>query len=240
MAGKAAAKETGGSASKKAGKPASGERAATGSAGAAAPAWKPPRTDEQIKKDTGKTWAQWFRLIDDFDGLAQGRRNTVQFIYDQHNIKDVWWCATIAVEYEHAKGVLERDGLRKGYSICATKTLAADADAVFAAWADVTLLNRWFTNGAKQAFEVGGRYENGDGDRGVFKKIKPGKEIVFTWEQPKHTAGSFVEVKIAPKDKGKCQVMVNHNRIQTRDEADDLREAWGGALEKLKELLEKA
>lgn len=37
---------------------------------------------------------------------------------------------------------------------------------------------------------------------------------------------------------GKCTVMITHDRLQTRAEADGLRAAWGEALGRLKALLE--
>jgi len=73
---------------------------------------------------------------------------------------------------------------------------------------------------------------------GEFKKVRPNKAIKFTWENPKHTPGTVVEVTFQPKGNDKCVVMVAHDRIQTRAEADDLRQAWGGVLDKLKSVLE--
>jgi Activator of Hsp90 ATPase homolog 1-like protein. len=46
-----------------------------------------------------------------------------------------------------------------------------------------------------------------------------------------------VEIKFQPAP-GKTTVMVTHDRLQTREEADGLRAAWGEALERLKKLVE--
>ena len=122
--------------------------------------------------------------------------------------------------------------------ICVSKTVAASADEAFAAFADGKALSSWFGQGTKADFQEGGRYENADGDRGAFKRIRPGKVVVFTWENPREEPGGLVEVKFQPSGK-KLSVMVAHDRIQGRAHADGLRRGWGQALDALKAKLEE-
>jgi len=60
----------------------------------------------------------------------------------------------------------------------------------------------------------------------------------FTWENSRHTPGSVVEIKLQLSG-NKTSVVVTHDRIQKRDEADDLRTGWMFALESLKTYIEK-
>ena len=46
-----------------------------------------------------------------------------------------------------------------------------------------------------------------------------------------------MEIKLQPAA-GRTTVMVTHDRLQTREEADGLRAAWGEALDRLKKLVE--
>ncbi|MBL8230120.1 MAG: SRPBCC domain-containing protein, partial [Bryobacterales bacterium] len=55
-------------------------------------------------------------------------------------------------------------------------------------------------------------------------------------ENPQHSA-SIVDVVFQAKGT-KTGVIVTHDRIQTRAEADGLRRAWGEALDRLKQMLE--
>lgn len=197
-----------------------------------------PLTDAEIKERSGKTWSQWFKVLDEFGGPEKGRREIGNFLHTTHKL-DPWMSSTLIVEYEAARNVVEKDGRPKGYMICATKSVNVPADRAFAAWAAPAQWDRWFSGKSKFEFKEGARYSTADGDAGEFKKIRPGKAIKFTWENPKHTAGTVVEVTFPPRGADKCTVTVAHDRIQTRGEADDLREAWGGALDKLKALLEK-
>lgn len=196
-----------------------------------------PMTESSIKTATGKTWEEWFSALDARGGVAQGRRALGDFLYKECKL-DPWWCATINVEYEAARKAVEKDGRPKGYVICATKTISAPLDIAYAAWATGESLNQWFSKKNEAEVADGGRYANADGDTGVFKRVRKNKDLRFTWENPAHTAGTIVDVVFQDKGKGKTGVMVTHDRIQKREEADGLREGWGQALDRLKSWLE--
>jgi len=93
-----------------------------------------PVTNEAAKAATGKTLAQWFAELDKADGLKLGRREINSRLYAQK--LDLWWCTTIAVEYEKHHDVRKKDGLFEGYFVCATKTIAAPPADVFKAWSN--------------------------------------------------------------------------------------------------------
>ena len=188
-----------------------------------------------IKAATGKTWDEWFSALDKFGGPEKGRKALNEFLFNKNKV-EAWWTGTIVVEYEKARKVFEKDGRPKGYNICATKSVAAKPQQIFDAFTDAGKLNKWLGPGTKGEFKDGGSFSNADGNKGSIKKVNPGKGLRFTWEGPKHD-GEIVEVKIAPSG-AKCSVMINHDRIQTREAADGLRAAWGAALETLKAQLE--
>lgn len=191
----------------------------------------------EVKAATGKTWEEWFSILDKRGGIAKGRRDIGNFLYGECKL-DAWWSATINVEYEAARGVVEKDGRPKGYMICVTKTIAAPVDKAYEAWATPESLNDWFSKKNKAEVTDGGRYSNADGDTGLFKRVRKNKDLRFTWENPAHTSATLVDIVFQDKGKGKTGVMITHDRIQKREEADGLREGWAQALDRLKSLLE--
>ena len=195
-----------------------------------------PVTNEAAKAATGKTLDQWFAALDKIDGLKQGRRAVNSHLYEQK--VDLWWCATIAVEYEKHHDVRKKDGLFEGYFVCATKTIAAPPSEVFAAWSSGSELSKWFGGTTKAEVKEGGAYENKDGDRGKFLRVRENKDIRMTFENKSLSAPTLVDVQFQDKGKGKTGLLVNHTRIQTRPEADGLRAAWAGALDQLKSVCE--
>ena len=193
-------------------------------------------SDGAIKKATGKSWDEWYAALDKFGGVAKGRKALNEFLFKANKV-DPWWTSTIVVEYEKERKALEKDGRPKGYNICATKSVAAKPAQVYEAFTSTAKLNQWFGAGTKGEIKEGGSISNADGNKATIKKLNPGKGLRFTWEGAKHD-GELVEVKLTPSG-AKCGIVVNHDRIQTREAADGLRAAWGAALDTLKSQLEK-
>jgi uncharacterized protein YndB with AHSA1/START domain len=197
-----------------------------------------PVTDAACKKSTGRTLKEWFKLLDARGDKLQ-RRDTVQWLYTEMQAKDVWWSTTVWVEYERAKGIVnKKDGRIEGYNICVTKTVSASVEDVYLAFTNQTELAKWFGAGVKASVKDGGKFQDKDGNSGEYLRVRENKDLRFTWT-PTAADPTQVDVAFADKGKGKTGITLTHNRIQTRAEADGLREAWGTAFEQLKTQLEK-
>ena len=192
--------------------------------------------DAAAKADTGRTRAEWFAIMDGFGGVDTGRSKINQHLHQDYKL-DPWWISTLNVDYEDAHGAREHDNRPKGYTICATKAIAASPEACCDAFSSGEALDRWFGPDNEIDFRDGGAWGNGDGNRAVLRKCTPGKSIRMVWHDAYEGANTPVEIKFQPNG-AKTTVMVTHERLQTREEADGLRRAWGGALDRLKKLLE--
>lgn len=196
-----------------------------------------PVTSTAAKAATGKTLDQWFAELDKADGLKLGRREINNRLYAQK--LDPWWCATIAVEYEKHHDLRKKDGLFEGYFVCSTKTIAAPLADVYRAWSNGAELSKWFGAGTKADVKDGGTFQNKDGDKGTFLRVRENKDIRLTFETAGSSAPTQVDVQFQDKGKGKTGLLVNLTRIQTREEADGLRASWAQALDRLKETCER-
>lgn len=192
-------------------------------------------SDENVKMETGKSFAEWWKALDVFGGPAKGRREIGAYLYGELKV-DAWWSATLQVEYERHKGVVEKDGRGKGYTICATKSVKATPERCWETCASGKALDAWFGPKNELDLKAGGSLANADGNAADVKGVTPGKTIRLIWKDPS-APGTPVEIKFQPAA-GKTTVMVTHDRLQTREEADGLRAAWGEALERMKKLVE--
>lgn len=195
-----------------------------------------PFTDEACLAATGKTISEWYAELDAWGALAKGRRETGQYLYEACK-KNVWWSGTLTVEYERHHQKLEKDGRPKGYFICSTKTLNVPVARAFQAWVSPDALAPWFGQGSTMDFAEGGTWNDPDGNQAMFKRIRPDKDLRFTWigETGDET---LVDVVLTDKGNGKTGLLINHDRIQTRAEADGIRRAWSEALDRMKSHLE--
>ena len=71
-----------------------------------------PMADADAEAATGKQWEDWFRLLDGAGGTAPGRKAITERLTNDHGLEG-WWAQTIAVEYERARSVHERMGVRR-------------------------------------------------------------------------------------------------------------------------------
>jgi uncharacterized protein YndB with AHSA1/START domain len=194
--------------------------------------------DDAVRKASGKGWQEWFRILDRFDARAKGHHAAACHLEEAHEVPG-WWAQMITVQYERERGLRAVNQRMSGdYEVSVSRTIAAPRDRAWEAFAAARHLNRWFTHRATQRFEEGGTYRNGDGDHGEFRRIVPGKRIRFTWNSRHHRPGSLVEVRFDDKPRGKCSVTVQHMKLASAGEVEDLRGAWSGALDSLRSYLE--
>jgi hypothetical protein len=189
-----------------------------------------PVTDEACRAATGRPLAEWYARID-AAGLADKRRDAIQLVYNETNRgKDVWWPTTIWVELERARGIVKKDGRAEGYNICCTKGFKQAPDEVFPHFASEAAFAAWVP-GWQGAIAEGTPFRCGDAV-GTVGRIRPAKDVRMTWQGPGYPP-TEIEIQFNVIG-GKTTINFYHKRIQTRDEADGLRRAWGEALDRLK------
>lgn len=185
---------------------------------------------------TGKSCEEWIALTDALGGGTNGRRDIARHIDDTYKI-DPWWIATINIAYEGAKESKEKDGLPKGFMICATRSIKAAPERCFEAFSSTAALDQWLGTEHSLDFSQGGSLRNADGNRVSILKINAPNLIRMTWQTPEGASETPVEIKFQPSG-AKTTVIIAHDRLQDRDEADGFRRAWGAALIQLKIYLE--
>ena len=193
-----------------------------------------PTGSAAAKKETGRDYDAWFALL---DGLGEKPGRAAMGKALQAENVDAWWITSLMVEYERARGMVEKDGRPRGYSLCVTKTITAPPARVFRAWTVASDLDAWLGPGTRIHAADGGTLENADGNRARVRKLRPDKTLVLDWQSDDLEAGTQVEVLFQPKG-DKCGVVLNHTGIQDRARADAARVAWEDALRRLKEHVE--
>jgi uncharacterized protein YndB with AHSA1/START domain len=193
--------------------------------------------DETILAKTGKSREEWYALLDALDCRAKGHKATAKFLEEDHGVGP-WYAQSITVDYERARGIREV-GQRSGgkFAVNVTRTISVPVEDAWRAWADASEVSKWFTTNAEQDFREGGAYDNGDGDKGIYKKIVPMERLQFTWENEKHCPGSLVIVQFMAKGP-KTTVAITHEKLPDKAGSEDMKKGWTWALTSLKSYLE--
>jgi hypothetical protein len=172
--------------------------------------------DDAVQKATGKTWAQWCEALDAAGARAMAHSDIARLVFERFRVGP-WWAQMVTVGYEQARGMRELHEQAEGYSVSASKTLAAPAERVYAAWNLDAERGRWLGMNLK------------------VRSATPPKSVRLIWSDQL----SQVAVMLHPRGAAKTQVAVEHTKLKDQAECARMKTFWAGALQRLGAALEQ-
>lgn len=173
-------------------------------------------SDTAVQARTGKTWGEWFALLDAAGARRMNHKEIAAHLYDPLGCPG-WWNQMVAVEYEQERGLREKYQTPDGYQVSSSKTVAVPLAALYKAWQDKKGRGHWLA----------------DPDF-VVRKATPEKSMRITWVD----GTTSVEVNFYAKGDTRSQVTVQHRKLAGADEVERMRAYWTEALGRLKSRLE--
>ena len=172
--------------------------------------------DEAVSAKTGKSWKEWFALLDKAGAHKMEHKDVALYLYETHKV-DGWWSQMITVGYEQARGKREKHQRAAGhYDISVSRTLEVPFSKVFNVWQNETVRNKWLK-------------ENGL----TIRKATPNKTMRITWVDN----NTSLEVYFYSKGPAKSQIVVQHSKLPDSKAADKMKTYWSKALDRLKAFL---
>lgn len=172
-------------------------------------------SSEAVEARTGRTWADWLRALDN-EGCKSMKHPAIAALLHERFKVGPWWSQMITVGYEQARGMREKHEKPDGYSVSASKTIAAPIDRAFGAWSNARSRNRWL---ADAPIDIRRSTKN--------KSMR----IVWTEDDTK------VDVNFYAKGEAKSQVAIEHSRIRSARLAETRKKWWRARLVELSELI---
>lgn len=170
----------------------------------------PQISDEAVEAKTGKDWSTWFEILDAAQAQQMSHKEIVAFLDGNYQVGP-WWRQMVTVTYEQARGLREKHEKPTGYQISRSRTLAAPVERLFDAWQDPAQRASWLPAAV------------------TIRKSTPNRSLRITWED----GTTDLDVMFYPKGEGKTQVNVQHNKLPDADHAEQMKEYWASALERL-------
>ena len=172
---------------------------------------KTPVSDESVKRATGRDWAEWCRLLDGEGAQKMAHAEIARLVDETFNGGD-WWSQMVTVGYERLRGLRAANQRRSGaFEISKSKTIAAPAARVFAAWQSAAKRRRWLANP----------------DIAISTATAP-KSIRFKWVDGKTAAHAL----FMPTGE-KTAVTVTHTKLADAKSAAKMKQYWTTQLEAL-------
>lgn len=171
-------------------------------------------SDTAVKAKTGKDWAGWIAALDRAGASKLDHPSIASLLSEKFGIGD-WWCQMVAVGYERARGLRQKHERPDGYSVSASRTIGVPIGAAYKAWSDKSARSRWLGGSAI-----------------TIRKATANKSMRITWGEG--SGRTNVEAMFYARGDSKCQVTVQHSKIDGPDEAAALKAFWGQRLDALK------
>lgn len=175
------------------------------------------KTEEAVRTNTGRSWDEWFALLDGWDAKKRKHRDIARWLRDEQGV-DGWWAQSITVAYEQERGIRAPGQRADGsYSVNASKTVAAPVADLYAAFEDEATRERWLGE-----FEL------------RVRSARPGKSITADWED----GATRLSISFVAKGPDKSQVALAHEKVADARRADELKAFWRERMAALKKVLE--
>ncbi len=172
-------------------------------------------SSDAVEARTGKSWAQWFAVLDKAGARKMSHREIVAVLASKHDVGS-WWRQMVAVGYEQARGLRAKHEKPDGFEISRGKTINVPVGELYEAWGNARRRAQWLP-GAKL----------------TIRKATENKTLRVTWGD-----GSNIEVRFYPKGAAKTQITVQHGRLASARMAAKQKAFWGEAFDRLANLFE--
>ena len=175
-------------------------------------------SDESVKKATGKTWSEWFSILSKAGAKKMEHKTVAELLYKRYGLS-LWWSQMVTVQFEQEIKGRKRHETATGYQISKSITLDSSIAKIFHSINSPIKRVIWLK------------------DPGIIiTKSNKDKSIRAKWVDGK----TNIEVQLYLKDDFKIQVVVQHNKLNSAKEAEQIKKYWGKQLNNLKKYLEKS
>ncbi|MBI2171563.1 MAG: DUF4287 domain-containing protein [Chloroflexi bacterium] len=167
-------------------------------------------SDAAVKAKTGKTWPEWFAVLNGAGAERMTHQEIVAYLAQKHGVGP-WWQQMVTNTYEKELGRRALHQMPEGYQVSVSKTFAAPVGALFNAWQEGEVRRRWLP---EAEFTV--------------TRATPGKSLRIAWLD-----GTRVEVNLYARGEGKAQMTVQQSKLPTAEAAEQAKAFWREAVGRL-------
>lgn len=179
---------------------------------------KSPRmSDEAVKAKTGKTWKEWFAILDKAGATKMSHREIVTLLNTKHGVGP-WWQQMVTATYEQQRGLRDEHQKPEGYQISVSRTVNVPLTKLYKAFATEKSRARWLAATGL-----------------VVRTATANKSMRVTWADGK----TSLEIGFYAKGDEKSQVALQHSKLPDAKSAAKMKTYWGDALDHLREVIGK-
>lgn len=173
--------------------------------------YKPSISDEAVLQATGRSWREWFGILDRPEIRELSHKDIVAFLREKHGVP-AWWQQCITNEFEQGSGRREKHQTANGFQISVSRTLDLPAERLYAAWAEDSERARWLR---KKDFAP--------------STLTAPRTVRGKWTRD----GSRLDVSVEPIEQTRCRLVLHHRKLADSETAESMRKFWKTAIDRL-------
>lgn len=174
-------------------------------------------SDEAVKAKTGKTWKEWFAILDKAGAKKMTHQEIVKYLNSEQGVGP-WWQQMVTVTYEQHIGRRAEHQKPSGFEISVSRTIAAPVPKLYDAFGNQKTRAKWLKE-----------------DGLVQRTAIENKSMRVTWNDKK----TVLAITFLSKGDNKSQVVVQHSKLPNAKSAATMKKFWGEALDRLRGVVEK-
>ena len=173
--------------------------------------------DETVKAKTGRSWHEWFDILENASADKLNHQEIVSLLSRRHDLND-WWSQMVANVYEQHARMHEKHERTGGYEISVSKIFQVDVRMIYDAWSTNEKRRRWLQ---ESPLKITAPTRN--------------KSIRAQWANGQ----SRLSIDFYSKGENKSQVVVQHMKLPSLKAAEDMQTFWKEKLDALEGMLRK-
>ncbi len=194
-------------------------------------------SDDAVRKATGKSWSQWFHILDSLEAARKEHKEIVALLRAEGTVQSHWWMQTIAVEYEKARG-LRKTGETKqaGYQMGVQRGIPLSPAETWELLLSPPGLALWLGRLEELPLVKSHPYRTGEGTGGEVRAFSSGKQIRLTWHPPFLKRSSTLQLRFEPAADHRCTLRVHQENLSSEEEREGMKRHWSEVLERIVEV----
>jgi hypothetical protein len=166
-------------------------------------------SDAAVSKRTGRTWAEWVRVLDAAHAAEKPHRQIAAYVSSLGTPS--WWSQMVTVGYERIRGLREKGQRRGGgYAVSKSRTFNVPVKTLFNAFANARTRRLWLPV------------------KVTVRTAIPHKSMRITWE-----GDTLALLGFTSKGPAKSAVAVQHEKLPGKSAADVMKTAWSEHFDRL-------
>jgi uncharacterized protein YndB with AHSA1/START domain len=170
-------------------------------------------SDASVKKQTGRDWTEWVKVLDAAGAVSKPHREIAKYVSSLGTPS--WWSQMVTVGYERIRGLRDRGQRRGGgYEASKSRTFAVPVAKLFGAFKNARVRKRWLP------------------DKIDVRSANPNKRMRISLADD-----TVVEIGFIAKGEAKSAVAIQHSRLPDKAAAEKMKTWWTERFDALSEIL---